>query len=69
MPLVLRKSTAVILTTIVQREGVQRERDAEVCVALDVRVGGLSVKITAGILAVMSTIAYAHQTGNTVSNA
>ena len=41
----------------------------EDCVALSVRVDGLSVKITAGIsavMAVMSTITYAHQTGNTV---
>ena len=67
MPLILGKSTIATLTATVRREGVQRERDAEVCVALSVRVGGLSVKIAAGILAVMSTITHAHQTGNTVS--
>ena len=34
----------------------------EDCVALSVRVGGLSVEIAAGISAVTSTIKYAHQT-------
>ena len=69
MPLILRKCTAVILIAIVRREGVQRERDAEVCAALSAHAGGLSVKTAAGILAVMSTIAYAHQMGSIVSNA
>ena len=56
MPLILGKSTVATLIVIVRREGVQRERDAEVCVALSASVGGLSVKIAAGISAVMSTI-------------
>ena len=34
-----------------------------------VRVGGLSVKIAAGILAVMSTIGYVPQLGSIVSSA
>ena len=69
MPLILVKSTVATLTATVRREGVQRERDTKICVALSVRVGGLSVKIAAGVSAVMSMITYAHQMGNTVSNA
>ena len=65
----VRKSTAVTLTAIVQRGGVRREIDVEDCVALSVRVGGLSVKIAAGILAVTSTIAYVPQMGSIVSSA
>ena len=68
MPFV-RKSTAVTLTVIVQRGGVRREGDVEDCAALSVRVGGLSVKIAAGISAVTSTIGYAHQMENIVSSA
>ena len=69
MPLILGKSTVATLLVIVRREGVQRKRDAEICVALSASVGDLSIKIAAGISAVMSTIVYAHQTGNIVLNA
>ena len=70
MPLNLeKKSTAETLTVTVRREGAQKERDAEACAAPSVRAGGLFAKTAAGIGAVTSMIAYAHQMGNIVLNA
>ena len=66
---ILHLCTAVTPTVIIQRGGVQREVNAEDCAALSVHVGGLSVKIAAGISAVTSTIGYAHQMGSIVSSA
>ena len=46
-----------------------REVHVEVCVIQSAHVGDFSVKIAAGILAVMSTIAYMHQIESIVLNA